>query len=138
MPALDAAVLERLAHLVAEAERLPVHEYLVTEDDFAEFGAQDFVDMSRLYKALGAPELVSLDSVSWRRVHLAIATVAVPAFKLLTKPKSTQANRWRQLSPAMVSYVEAVARGTASAEDWRAVHEEHQRVYGHLPMHSGE
>lgn len=138
VPTLEPAVRQRLAYLVSEAKRLPVHEYYETPEGFAEFGAVDFVDMNKLYRALSAPAVETLDTASWRQVHLAIAVVVVPALKLLVDPpRTTLATRWSSLGAPLVSYLEAVARGTASAEDWRAVADEHRSKYGHLPLHDG-
>lgn len=125
-----------MATLLDAAMRLPEMDWFETPEGFPEFGAVDFVEMTQLYRALGAPELQTLDTQNWHRTHLAIKVVVVRGLKvLLGKSRLPVAAAWRGLDEAVVSHLEAVARGQANSAHWAAIAALHKRRYGHLPAH---
>lgn len=131
LPTLEPAVREHLSGLLAAAERYPEDEFFRNEDgDFPEFSPRDFAELKPLYKALGAPDLVSLQFEDWNVANLAIKVLVVHALKALLKP--TAAQSWRFLDSALIAHLEAVARGNAGPAEWAAVVAQYQRKYAHV------
>lgn len=136
VPELSDEQRERLTHLVAEAQALPESDYYEMDTGQVEFEPRDFTRLNALHRSLGAPAVESLDVQSWRKTFMAIRVVVVPALRLLAEsPSVVEEYRWQRYPESLIEYFEAVVSDGVGPQHWQFVSSEHQRVYGHLPLH---